>query len=259
MSMKLYILDNGWMEGDENWIVTLKNYATKDKKNVQSVWRKFPVYSVLLDTPNGKILYDTGHSPDEHDKSNRFPYYYTEEQRMINQLALANTKPDEISKVVMSHLHDDHCGNLKMFANADIYISKDEYNYVKNARENNRQPKGAYKLFDFDYPNIHLVDEDLELIDNVRLISLPGHSCGLLGLIINLEKDGTIIFPMDAVDTKDNYGPPVIPTGGVYNNEMYYDSIEKVRKLQEQYNAKVFFSHDIEQYQLMKKAPEYYE
>ena len=64
---------------------------------------------------------------------------------------------------------------------------------------------------------------------------------------------------MDAVDTKDNYGPPVIPTGGVYNNEMYYDSIEKVRKLQEQYNAKVFFSHDIEQYQLMKKAPEYYE
>lgn len=256
--MKLYILDNGWMEGDPNWMIMLKHFAVKEVRNVLCGWEKFPIYAVLLETSEGKILYDTGHNPNEYDKSNRFPYYYTEEQRMENQLELTGTKPEDIKAVILSHLHDDHVGNLRLFSQAELYMAKDEYNYVKVERENGRNPIGAYKQIEFDYSKIHLVDYDFWLNNQIQVINLPGHCHGLLGLLIHLEKDGTIICAMDSVNTAENYGPPIVPAAGIYNSDFYYQSIEKVRRLEKQFGAQVLFGHDMNQFQTLRKAPEFY-
>ena len=257
--MKVYILDLGWLEGDVNWMATLAAYGTKAQKEVSAKWEKFPVYGVLFDTGREKILYDTGMNPEDYDRSKRFPYYCHEEQRLENQLGRIGVRPEDIHTVVLSHLHDDHCGNLPLFSHAKIYVSKDEYEYVKTEREAGRTPVGAYKravLHGMDYC---LVEGEFQLTEELRVLSLPGHSHGLLGIEAHLEKDGVKIFVMDASNSSRNYGPPVVEAAGLYDNRQYRESIEKIRKLEKKYHGKVVFGHDMEQFQRMKHVPEYYE
>jgi hypothetical protein len=63
--------------------------------------------------------------------------------------------------------------------------------------------------------------------------------------MVHLRNSGTMIFPMDAVYTEKNYGPPVKMSGIVYDSVSFIDSIEKIRRLQGKYGAKVMYSHDM--------------
>lgn len=75
----------------------------------------------------------------------------------------------------------------------------------------------------------------------------------------NLEKDGTIILPQDCVYTQEVYGPPAKASGLLYDSIEFFKSIEKLRKLQKKYNAKIVFAHDYEFFKTLKTVPEYYE
>ena len=62
-----------------------------------------------------------------------------------------------------------------------------------------------------------MVNNDFTLEENIDVISLPGHTPGILGLMVHLKNEGTFIFPMDAVYTEQNYGPPSKMSGIVYD------------------------------------------
>ena len=104
-----------------------------------------------------------------------------------------------------------------------------------------------------------LVDEDFELAPGIEVVNLPGHTPGLIGLIVHLEKNGTIILPQDCVYTQEVYGPPAKASGLLYDSIEFFKSIEKLRKLQKKYNAKIVFAHDYEFFKTLKTVPEYYE
>lgn len=245
--IKVYILDNGYLECDANWIVAGTVVGTKKMKNPRTKWIKVPTYAVLIDHPEAKILFDLGTHPEANsiyskDVANLFPYYYEENQRFENQLALAGVKPKDISAIVLSHLHFDHCGNLYLFDHADIYLHPSELEANPN----------------ISIKKSHLVKQDFAILPGVEVITLPGHSGGLLGIVVHLEDEGTLIFPSDAIYTSTNYGPPVKASSIVYDSLSYYKSIEKVRGLEKKYKAKVMFAHDMEFFKTMKKAPKYY-
>jgi len=246
------------MEGDENWMIALSSFATKDNRNVRSRWSEFPVYGVLIETETGLILYDTGMNPADCDVSNRFPYYYRDNQLLTEQLKLMNYKVEDISAVVLSHLHDDHCGNLGLFTHADVYVAESEFKYVRTEKTNGRTPRGAYKRALTEGFNFKLVKADFWLTEKVKVINLPGHTPGFLGLQVHLEKDGVKLFVMDASNSKQNYGPPAVTAVGLYNNEQYYNSIEKIRNLEKEHNAEVIFGHDMEQFRRLRQAPDFY-
>jgi N-acyl homoserine lactone hydrolase len=266
-NLRLYILDNGWLEGDSNWIIAMSTVGTLQNKTPPTKWSKIPVYCVLLDGPDGKILYDTGCHPDAMkgywppNLTSIFPYYYNDHQLLSKQLALADTKPEEIKTVILSHLHLDHAGNTRLFKNAEVYVHKNDFEYAKRLVTSSANPvdHGAYVKSDLDIPTyrLHLVEGDCKLTKGVELISLPGHTPGLLGLMVHL-KEGTFIFPADALYTQENYGPPVKMSGIVYDTVAFRASIEKIRVLQVKYQAKVMFSHDMPFFNTLKLAPQSY-
>lgn len=268
--MKLYILDNGWLEGDTNWMVAMNVKGTLENKTPHIKWKKIPVYTVLIDHPDGKILYDTGCHPQAMNGywpqclKSIFPYYHKENQLLKKQLELAGTAPEEIKKVILSHLHLDHAGNSHLFRHAEFYVHKKDYDYAKLLVNSSSNPSdhGAYVKADFEalsQKKLHFIDKDSVLTKNIKLISLPGHTPGVLGLIVQLENEGTLIFPMDAIYTKENYGPPAKMSGIAYDNLSFLKSIEKIRVLQKKYNAKVMFSHDMQFFKTLKVAPEFYD
>jgi glyoxylase-like metal-dependent hydrolase (beta-lactamase superfamily II) len=244
--LKVYILDNGYLECDANWMVSGTVVGTRQNKNPQTKWIKIPTYAVLVVHPEGNILFDLGTHPDTNEKypgaAELFPYYHDSKQLFESQLKLAGVKPTDISTVVLSHLHFDHCGNLHLFDHAEIYLHPTEL--AANPEIEIKKP--------------HPVDKDFEILPGIEVITLPGHTAGLLGLVVHLMEDGTLIFPADAVYTSANYGPPPRASGIVYDSLSYFKSIEKIHNLEKKHKAKVMFAHDMPFFEKIKKAPEYY-
>jgi len=266
--LKLYILDNGWVECDPNLIVASSFTGTVEHQTPRIKWIKAPVYAVLIDHAEGKILYDTGCNPGAmtgywpSGLKSIFPYYHNDNQLLLKQLELADTTPEEIKTVILSHLHLDHAGNTHLFRHADVYVHKKDYDYGKSLINSSKDPNdyGAYIKADLEIPGnkLRLVDSDFWLAKNIEIITLPGHTPGILGLIVHLENEGTLIFPMDAVYTEKNYGPPIKLSGIVYDNISFVNSIEKIRNLHKKYDAKIMYSHDMPFFKTMKLAPQYY-
>lgn len=251
--MKVYFLDYGWLEGDINWMVALKNYATKTNKSVSSVWTKFPEYGVLVELQGQYILYDTGSNPSDYDRSNRFPFYYKNKQGILNQLSLLGLTPNDIKTVVLSHLHDDHAGNIHLFPHAEIYIDISEYEFYANP-DNNMKIYDCLKKMKY----IRLVDKDIQLNKYIQLKRLPGHSHGLLGMLFHM-KDELWFIVSDAINTIDNYSIPPKAAVGLFDERVYFQTIEEIRKIEKDENAKIFFGHDFNQFRQLNICPEYYE
>lgn len=266
--MKVYILDNGWLECDENNIVAMSIIGTTENKKPTISWIRIPVFSVLIDHPDGKIIYDLGCHPDAmkghwpNSIQKLYPYFYNENQDFQKQLALTDTKPEDIKTVVLSHMHMDHIGNMHLFKHADVYVHRKDFEQalVSVHLSMDQEKHGAYAKGDLEVPvkQYHLIENDFELTKGIDIITLPGHTPGILGLVIKLGKDGVLIFPQDAIYTARNYNPPR-SSGVVYDSLSYFKSIEKVRCLASKYNAKVMFPHDMDFFKTMKIAPEYYE
>lgn len=266
--MRLYILDNGRLEGDHNWIVAMSTVGTLEDKTPPLKWVSIPVYCVLIDHPDGKILYDTGCHPQAMtgywppNLQSVFPYFYNNNQLLAKQLELAGATPEQIKTLVLSHLHLDHAGNAHLFRQAEVYVHKKDYEYGRHLVDSSPDPAdhGAYVKADLDIPadKLHFVEGDIRLADGIELISLPGHTPGILGLVVHLENEGTLIFPSDALYTRENYGPPTKMSGIAYDTVAFRDSVEKIRELQKRYDAKIMFSHDTALFKTLKLAPEYY-
>ncbi|MCW4001436.1 MAG: N-acyl homoserine lactonase family protein [Candidatus Bathyarchaeota archaeon] len=266
--MRIFILDNGRLEGDYNWIVAMSTVGTLENKTPPAKWISIPTYCVLIDSSGGKILYDTGCHPEAmrgywpQNLRSIFPYFFTDHQLLIKQLALTGTAPQDIKTVILSHLHLDHAGNNHLFRHADFYVHKKDYAYARHLVDSSPDPNehGAYVKADLEIPSdkLRLVDGDMRMSDGIELVSLPGHTPGILGLVAHLKNEGTLIFPSDALYTQENYGPPTKMSGIVYDSVAFKESIEKIRDLQKKFDAKIMFSHDLPIFKTFKVAPEYY-
>lgn len=115
--MKLYVLDLGKivMMGD--------NPVTKDEGENPAI----PIHAFLLDTPAGYVLFDTGCHPQAMEGAwpkelCGNPYVPGEHGSVPERLAELGIRPEEISAVVLSHLHLDHAGGAHFFPQAKIYV-----------------------------------------------------------------------------------------------------------------------------------------
>ena len=266
--LKVYVLDTGVLKTDKNNVIAGATMCTRTSPVVQHEFYEMPVMSVLIQHDKGYLLFDTGRNMHSMEKGywdeeiqNIYELKQSIEQNIEIQLAMCGVRKEEITTIVLSHMHFDHTGNLKLFKNAKVYAPKADVEFAKAAfAAGDKTAAFGYHKADLALPiNYTLVDKDFELFPGIEVVSLPGHAPGVLGLVVHLEKEGTLIFPMDAVYAKEIYGPPAKASGLVFNRTQYFASIEKVRALAEKYRAKVIPAHDKDVFKSLKKAPKYYE
>jgi N-acyl homoserine lactone hydrolase len=271
MGNRFYILDNGYCELDKSQMVGNSTIGTIDDKNPPAKWIRIPVYCVLIDNPEmGWILFDTGCHPDgmngrwNPSSCKVAPYYHTEEQLLVNQLKKLGLRPSDIPTVILSHMHCDHAGGLFLFRDtADVYVNADDLMRALLLVHSSQDPdaSGATCKADVTEPvkKYHFLrNKDIEFAPGVELLYTPGHTAGLMSLVVHLEKE-TYIFPVDSLNTAENYGPPARLSGVTQDSKSCLESIEKIRELERKYKARVIFSHDIEQFKTLRKAPDFYE
>ena len=283
--MKLYVLNGGQLYAEKGFFLHWGTDADTGKDYVpETLILQSTQY--LIDHPAGKILFELGYKDEEFRKVIGFPHrmgpearYHKQEpdQNPVAQLAKIGVCPEDIDYVVLSHLMSEHAGWLPAFAGtkAKIVVQSKEYEYATTIGNPPRPGQVALEQFhswmysreQFEAPGLDymLIDGDFDLVgDDVRVLSLPGHTPGYQALVVRLPETGTVV--LSGCEIRQMYYSvplrgyaPGIPHSFTWFASGELASLKRVRELAAAEGGQIFCGHDAEQFKTLRHAPEFYE
>lgn len=271
--LEFTLLDICHIWSDKFWNVATSNVATKSNRNPTNQYAWAPIMSVLVKHPDvGYFLFDTGFSPIN--VKTRTPYqleYFALETETIHyvdeRLSELGLTKNDINAIVLSHLHWDHADGCEIFSGTEaiknVYVQtaelRDALLYTHGAGPKDPgDPIYTKRLLDNPDISYRFVDHDTEIFPGVFLYTVSGHTQG--GLVMRLElESGSYIFTGDAICTAANFGPPPALPGIIKDSLGFIECVEKVRAIEQKYNAKMIYSHDPDVFMQFKHAPYFYQ
>ncbi|QYC44120.1 N-acyl homoserine lactonase [Nonomuraea coxensis DSM 45129] len=186
--MKLHILDCGAMSCDLTWLLLKpgRTIRPRDERDRPVEWYPCTTHAVLIETGEGTLLWDTS-CPcgwETRWKSTGlqefFPYdQVSDEQYLDAQLGRLGADPASLDYVVLSHLHFDHAGNVRMFEGTGARLvcndKEKEFAFGYAGAFDGAHLKADYEGLDFT-----TVSGDTEILPGVTLIEAPGHTVGTI-------------------------------------------------------------------------------
>lgn len=224
-----------------------------------------PILAYLIETKNGRILYDVGCDYNKINKPNLQKKYYnaelgfgapvmTDAQRLPNQLAKMGLSIKDIDVIFLSHLHFDHAGGLCDCGHAEVHIQADE---IANAN-----PAEDVAYFDDEITkqaNWQVKQGEYTIAPGVHAVASPGHTAGHMSLLIELPTGKSIILAGDAADLTENIEDEIAP-GNCWQDQtdMAVASIRKLKQMAKTENANLWPNHDMAFWQTLKRFPNFY-
>lgn len=205
-----------------------------------------------------KIVVDTG-PPDLEHSLKYHPYSKSKprkpEQEMDAQLAKAGVKAEEIEIVLLTHLHWDHVGDVAKFPNSVFIVSQEELRFALNPPPCLYLPYEALQL-GMEPKYLKVIDrmktvemKEKEIVEGVKLIPLPGHTPGSMGVLVETER-GRYVIAGDAVPKYGNLKGdpdnrlPYLMTGIYTDMVAMWKSFELVDELVKHDFSRVIPGHD---------------
>jgi glyoxylase-like metal-dependent hydrolase (beta-lactamase superfamily II) len=227
MKSKMFILDNGTTDADLS--VFLRNHPYGEKVTVPTI------VSVVIH-PDAAILFDTGIGDPNSETAKRFNYQAGKNQMLAEQLKRIGIDPTDISFVVNSHLHWDHCGNNYLFKDKPIYVRPEEYTYAMGESMNNNQfayshdALGIDRIDKVNYEMLPNGGEDIKLLDGIDLLFTPGHTAGTQSMLVDTNS-GPVLLASDSINIlSENLYNEVLP-GICFSDDLQVKTISKIRNL----------------------------
>jgi glyoxylase-like metal-dependent hydrolase (beta-lactamase superfamily II) len=168
---------------------------------------------LLLDDGSQKVLIETGCGGKFSEKERAI--YALEERTIVDALGEVNVKPEEISTVIVTHLHFDHAGGLTrlkesgepacVFPSAEVVVQRQEW---EDAMANKSTMSKTYLSSHLEpiRESVRPVDGIVEVIPGIRVEPLVGHTWGMQGVFFQ-DDDGEIAFPADLMPTAAHVHP----------------------------------------------------
>ena len=247
------LVDRGTIRTDLNHIIEGHTVGTAAEPNPETQMGEGVVYNLLIDHPEGTILWDTGSHPDA--GSGHWPeglyaafeHYDAHERGLETALDDVGYSIDDIDYVFQTHLHLDHAGGLGHFAGTDtpVFVHEEEIKYAYYSA-NTDEGSDAYVLGDFDHDlNWQVIHQDrTTFFEDVEFLHLPGHTPGLMGTMIHLDGYGTAIFTGDEIYVRANYDDEQpLGAGLLWSKQDWEQSLQRLKNLERKHNAEVFCGH----------------
>ncbi|MDA3867074.1 MAG: MBL fold metallo-hydrolase [Salinivirgaceae bacterium] len=252
--MKIFNIETGKFKADGGAMfgvvpkqIWKKKYSC-DEDNLCSISNR----SLLIDTGNRKVLIDAGIGNKQDEKWLSFHHLHGDDT-LLKSLKNVGYTPDDITDVVLTHLHWDHCGGALsknydgqiglQFLNAKVWVSADQWEWATNP---NIREAPAYPQENIiplaEYGNVEFVTENKEIIPGIHVRLFNGHTKGLMLPVLQTE-NGTVFFAGDLIPVMAN-----IPLVYIASYDVFpMDTLdEKEKLLTEAFanNWTLVFQHD---------------
>lgn len=222
-----------------------------------------PILAYLIETPNGRVLYDAGCDYRKIATPGLRARYFdpmrplldppimTEEQRIPSYLKRLGLTVNDIDIVILGHLHFDHAGGLCDVPGCEVHVHRAEIEAVETGRyhgvfSDEIAGNAAWRLQSGDY----------EVTPGVRAVCTPGHTAGHMSLVVELRKGRPVVICGDAADLLENLTDEIAP-GHCWqdNEELALRSIRKLKSLEREQNAELWPNHDFAFFRTLPQFP----
>ena len=171
----------------------------------------------LIDTGDEVILVDTGmpkEAPDVVPDDKTAIYMGNRIKDYISSFEELGYKKEQVTKIILTHKHDDHSGELRSFSNAKIYVSRTEADNMKLTGDN-------IVRVDFTDGPYHNFEKSQKIAENVYMIQAEGHT---QGNSIIIAEDNDVFYMM--------HGDVTYTDEALYENKLsvVFEDKEKARK-----------------------------
>jgi len=220
--MKLYAINTGHfkLDGGAMFGVVPKSIWNKSNPADHNNMCSWALRCLLIEDGNRLILIDNGMGNKQDEKF--FGYYYLHgNDTLQNSLNKYGFEMDDITDMVLTHLHFDHCGgsikynnnktNLEpAFKNAKYYCNEKHWNWATQA--NSREKASFLKeniLPIKESGQLNFIDSQSTLITNLSFIEVNGHTEGMMLPIIKY-KESTLAYMADLIPSVGHLPIPFV-------------------------------------------------
>ncbi len=207
----IFGLDGGAMFGVVPKNIWSKLYNQGDELN------RIPLAArpMLIRYEDKKILVDTGNGTKYNDKLVKIYNFDLEKGNLDYSLSKFGIKRDEITDVILTHLHFDHCGDstiyengkiVPAFPNAKYYVQKDHYKWSLSPTEKDRASfiKENYEEI-ISNGMMEFLDGEGEIFDGIKVVLSHGHTKALQMVRVESE-DQSLLYCADLSPTSAHIG-----------------------------------------------------
>jgi len=211
MKLQLFNISNFKVDGGAMFGVVPKVLWSRVYSSDENNLIVLTLRSLVVETDGHVILIDTGWGDKQDEKFFRHVYLHDGEG-LTEGLERRGYKPEDITDVVLTHLHADHCGGgIKRnvggtgyeltFPEANYHVSRTQWEWaVKNnvREEDSFLEENIIPIMDSGHLN--LVDEEGELFPGFFVRICNGHTPGMMIPVIKY-KDKILVYTGDLIPT----------------------------------------------------------
>lgn len=220
---------------------------------------EFPAYAYVLDHPEGKIAIDTGLST-----LVRVPRYQLRfaprpviraEEEIGPQMLAKGLQPEDVRRVVITHLDWDHVGGIGHFPHVEAFVHRPEWEFAMTFRGRIRYRTRAWPpsfeptTYDLDSKPFGPFPESRTITEagDVHVVPIPGHSVGQVGVIVE-QGDSIVFFSADHVLRQDwlveDFRADRLIGLGIWFREEAEETSRRIRRLIGERPTVLIPSHD---------------
>jgi N-acyl homoserine lactone hydrolase len=194
----------------------------------------WPVHGyVILHEQLGVLLVDTGcGGPDE-----VLRYFKVVNRTVADALGDHGLAPVDVTMVINTHLHFDHCGQNPAFAHAPLMVQRSEHERILRERDE------VTDWIEASGMRFELLDGSTELAADLRIVPSSGHTSGHQSVVATTSA-GTELFIGDAAYTRavwESDGLRGLPEGQAADVDAWRGTLANLKALAP---ARVHFCHD---------------
>ena len=207
--IKFYIIESGYFMADGGAMFgpIPKMYWERKYPCNENNMCVMAMRCLFVEADNRRILIDTGLG-NKHEVKFYQPHNLKD---ILEEVDKIGYKPSQITDIVLTHLHFDHCGYatyfnedkkaVPTFPNATYWLSKAQWDNYRNPCLYEKDAFFAENIEPiFESNQLILLEEDTELFEGFTLKLYDGHTPGQIAAFIDAENQ-KIVYPGDVVPT----------------------------------------------------------
>ncbi len=160
-------------------------------------------------------LIDTGTADTEAVNADRPPSRRWRASPVQEAMALHGVGIDDVSDVIVTHLHHDHCGAIETFPNAEWHVPAVEWEFVNDSANADLAPEPLYPHHIFQsmaHHGVCTLEDGDRPVAGLRMRHIGGHTIGCMTVeILNASGDVCVVLAGDIMPLYENLTRQIPP------------------------------------------------